>query len=419
MVTKTFPTLKILTVKTVGTYVDKRKTITVEEVTDESPVEKVVKKATTKRRPAPAAEPSAKRKRTTVQRADPTETNLEIVPVVQDPESISVIPTASPSVRRCQAPKTKLVLQESDEEEIVEQGTDKKRTVVEKPIVEETVEEIVAKVIAETIEIEMEEMEIVETAVEEIAAQQIVVVATVETDLEEPVVMKTAGMEAVETESRIGVSSITNDDVVLSYKMLSNEEGPLVEKDKETEKKATDKGKIVAEAIDFEDTEPLRKVLEITETSMSDEESMSIDDILRLPEDMMLPSVTAEEPTKIKVEEFLLGKDEEKRVLEAEKKALAIKLANTRARADGEIRSICSDVERLKGEAEDAWNLGKERFLKSLEFETLCSDKASVFFECEFKGFLAQFRANGYFEEEDPASFLDVVQSLENMPEER
>ncbi|KZV44937.1 hypothetical protein F511_15433 [Dorcoceras hygrometricum] len=61
---KDFPPLKILTAKTVGTYVGKNKNITVEEVVDE-PVEKVVKKAVTKRRPAPTAkELVAKNKRT-------------------------------------------------------------------------------------------------------------------------------------------------------------------------------------------------------------------------------------------------------------------------------------------------------------------------------------------------------------------
>ncbi|KZV15862.1 hypothetical protein F511_29322 [Dorcoceras hygrometricum] len=69
---KTFPPLKILTIKTVGTYFAKNKSITAEEVSDEPPVEKVVKKAAAKRRQAPA-EPVAKRKRTTVGRAAPTE----------------------------------------------------------------------------------------------------------------------------------------------------------------------------------------------------------------------------------------------------------------------------------------------------------------------------------------------------------
>ncbi|KZV35852.1 hypothetical protein F511_32026 [Dorcoceras hygrometricum] len=155
---KDFPPFKILTAKTVGTYIDKNKSINDKEVL-EVPVEKMVKKAATKRRPAPAVvEPAAKKKRTTV---------------------------------------------------------------------------------------------------------------------------------------------------------LSNDEGPLfeMEKEKETEKEkeketepvATDKEKSLEKIFDSEDTEPLRKVLELTETTLSDEESMSIDDILKqISEAMMLPSVLAAQPTKIK-----------------------------------------------------------------------------------------------------------------------
>ncbi|KZV41704.1 hypothetical protein F511_37028 [Dorcoceras hygrometricum] len=50
------------------------------------------------------------------------------------------------------------------------------------------------------------------------------------------------------------------------------------ENDKETEKEETDKQKKDVEATDSEGTEPLSKVLKLTETSMSDEESLSIDD---------------------------------------------------------------------------------------------------------------------------------------------
>ncbi|KZV43621.1 hypothetical protein F511_00172 [Dorcoceras hygrometricum] len=199
---KAFPPLKILTAKTVGTYVAKNKSITAEEVL-EVPVEKVFKKAAAKRRSAPAVvEPTAKKKRTTVGRAAPTDKDLSIIPVV----------------------------------------------------------------IAETAEIETDE-----------------------------------------TENRIYVSAITNDDEVISFKVLSNEEGPLVEtekekeKEKETEPVDADKEKSFEKMIDSEDTEPLSKVLELIETHSSDEESMSIDDILkRIPEEMMLPSYTAAEPTKIK-----------------------------------------------------------------------------------------------------------------------
>ncbi|KZV23750.1 hypothetical protein F511_13545 [Dorcoceras hygrometricum] len=195
---KTFPPLKILTVKTVGTYVAKNKNITAEE---DEPVEKVVKKAETKRRSAPAVvEPAAKNKRTTVGRAAPADKNLAIVPVVQNPEPISVVPAVSTRARRRKAPKRKL-------------GT----------------------------------------------------------DLEEPVVMETAGTDPVETESRMDISAITN------------EEEPLVEtkkeNEKEKEKEATASGKKDDKVNDSEDPEPLSN---------------------QIPEEMMLPSVTAEELTKIK-----------------------------------------------------------------------------------------------------------------------
>ncbi|KZV55569.1 TMV resistance protein N-like [Dorcoceras hygrometricum] len=121
---KTFPPLKILTVKTVGTYVSKNKNIAPEDETDEPTVEKILKKAAAKRRPAPAvAEPAAKNKRTTVGRAAPTEKNLALVPVVQD-----VVQAASPSARELRASKRKLKLQESDVEEIVAKGTDRWRS---------------------------------------------------------------------------------------------------------------------------------------------------------------------------------------------------------------------------------------------------------------------------------------------------
>ncbi|KZV31975.1 serine carboxypeptidase-like 47 [Dorcoceras hygrometricum] len=71
---KDFPPLKILTAKTVGTYVAKNKNITVDmdEPAGDEPV--VKKKATSKRRPTPAiGEPVAKKKRTTAGRAATTE----------------------------------------------------------------------------------------------------------------------------------------------------------------------------------------------------------------------------------------------------------------------------------------------------------------------------------------------------------
>ncbi|KZV35791.1 splicing factor 3B subunit 1-like [Dorcoceras hygrometricum] len=75
------------------------------------------------------------------------------------------------------------------------------------------------------------------------------------------------------------------------------------EKDKEIEPVTTEDlslAKSVATMTDSEDTKPLRKVLELTEKSKSDEESMSIEDILKqIPEGMIQPSLTAAEITRI------------------------------------------------------------------------------------------------------------------------
>ncbi|KZV56898.1 hypothetical protein F511_32871 [Dorcoceras hygrometricum] len=106
---KEFPPIKILTAKTVGTYVAKNNNITVEEVVDEP----VVKKAAPKRRPAPAVgDLVAKQKRTTLGRAAPVEKDLVIVPVVQNPEPISVVPAVI-------AETAQIEIREPDSEETV------------------------------------------------------------------------------------------------------------------------------------------------------------------------------------------------------------------------------------------------------------------------------------------------------------
>ncbi|KZV26997.1 hypothetical protein F511_38458 [Dorcoceras hygrometricum] len=84
---KDFPPLKILTVKIVGTYIAKNKSVSTaaEKVMEEPMVQKVVT-VETKRRPAPATEPVSKKKRTTVGRAAPTMKDLPIVPVQETDE---------------------------------------------------------------------------------------------------------------------------------------------------------------------------------------------------------------------------------------------------------------------------------------------------------------------------------------------
>ncbi|KZV22871.1 hypothetical protein F511_18505 [Dorcoceras hygrometricum] len=79
---------------------------------------------------------------------------------------------------------------------------------------------------------------------------------------EEAVVLKAAGTEPVETKSRIDVSAFTNDDDALCSKVLSNEEGTLVEKECEKEKEkekeiepVADEGMRLEKITDSEDTE--------------------------------------------------------------------------------------------------------------------------------------------------------------------
>ncbi|KZV33904.1 hypothetical protein F511_26268 [Dorcoceras hygrometricum] len=101
----------------------------------------------------------------------------------------------------------------------------------------------------------------------------------------------------------------------------------------------------------------------------------------------------------------------EKEALEAENAALRAELDENKARAEEE-------AERLRGESINAWDLGKEAFLKSSEFGVLCANKALGYFKFGFSGCLAQFRANGYSKKEHPASFLDVKKALMYMGDE-
>ncbi|KZV42646.1 cold shock domain-containing protein 3-like [Dorcoceras hygrometricum] len=92
----------------------------------------------------------------------------------------------------------------------------------------------------------------------------------------------------------------------------------------------------------------------------------------------------------------------------AKKTAVEVELEEAKARAEEEAR-------RLRNEAINAWDLSKEEFLQSSEFETLCAKKVLGYFKVGFSGCLAQFRANGYSEEEHPTSFLDFKKALADM----
>ncbi|KZV32482.1 hypothetical protein F511_27229 [Dorcoceras hygrometricum] len=110
-----------------------------------------------------------------------------------------------------------------------------------------------------------------------------------------------------------------------------------------------------------------------------------------------------------RLEELEALRAQEKR--ETEKTAVEVELEETKARAKDEAGHLMS-------EAINAWDLDMEEFLQSSEFGSLCAKKALGYFKVGLSGCLAQFRANGYSEEEHPTSFLDVKEALMDMADE-
>ncbi|KZV43178.1 hypothetical protein F511_23654 [Dorcoceras hygrometricum] len=125
--------------------------------------------------------------------------------------------------------------------------------------------------------------------------------------------------------------------------------------------------------------------------------------------------------SKQSLDEMLVQHDKLMRELEdvrgasdAEKRSLEDKMTTSEA----SVARLQEEMKKMKGEVEATWENGKDDFLKSSEFDRLCSYKALYFLEKGFNGCLAQFRDNGYSETEHPASFLSILKALEDFPEE-
>ncbi|KZV30437.1 hypothetical protein F511_34492 [Dorcoceras hygrometricum] len=110
---------------------------------------------------------------------------------------------------------------------------------------------------------------------------------------------------------------------------------------------------------------------------------------------------------------------------DAEKRSLEQKLTDSEAsfiRLQEEMKKAGEEAEerikRAQEEAEASWEKRKADFLKSDEFDRLCSTRALSFFQQGFDGCLAQIRDNGYSEAEHPFYFLDVLKSLEALPDD-
>ncbi|KZV55486.1 hypothetical protein F511_40813 [Dorcoceras hygrometricum] len=110
---------------------------------------------------------------------------------------------------------------------------------------------------------------------------------------------------------------------------------------------------------------------------------------------------------------------------DVKKKSLEQKLAASEVsvmRLQEEIKEVEEEAEekikRVQEEAESSWEKRKEDFLKSDEFDRLCATRALSIFQKDFDGCLAQIRDNGYSKAEHPFSLLDILKSLEALPDE-
>ncbi|KZV47943.1 hypothetical protein F511_28722 [Dorcoceras hygrometricum] len=252
----TFPPLKILSEKTVNTYVATNNTTDACGESDEPHVDKVAiikRKSVSKNKSAPTDKKNA---------------NEELVEVVE--KAVSKNRSASTS----------------DEPAV----TNKKRTTKKKSALSKANLELVSEPAVEEI-FEKEQEESTADDVDQIIAR--IIIETTEMETEEMFVETDAG-KSYETAEAIGTDVTTEIDVEKEKDM--DTELVETEQKQDSETKAN-KEPVVAKA----NEEEMSKETMLTKFLSTDEESMKIDHLLKqIPDDMMLPSVTAAEPTKIK-----------------------------------------------------------------------------------------------------------------------
>ncbi|KZV37564.1 splicing factor 3B subunit 1-like [Dorcoceras hygrometricum] len=268
---------------------------------DEPAVEKSAekKKAVSKKRPATTVEaPVVKRKRKTMERAAPEAKSLALVTVAQEAVPIQMVSAVTPPAPKCKAPKRKLKLPVGSDDEIVENEPDVENVVEEQreKTTADDMDKIIDQIISETdqLETDMEEPSLTRSddIVVEITESSIAV--NDEDDnldgAENEISRKMASFTAPKQFLKEPLRSGEDDDMSGSNQLSKIIEPAAAEKDKEIEPVDTEDlslAKSVATMTDSEDTEPLSKVLELTDKSKSDEESMSIEDILKqIPEGM-------------------------------------------------------------------------------------------------------------------------------------
>ncbi|KZV26267.1 hypothetical protein F511_41762 [Dorcoceras hygrometricum] len=313
-----FPSLKILSIKTVNTYVFMNETIDAHGKSNEPGMAKV-------KRPTVVGDEAAitKNKRTTKSKASSSKASMDMVSVAQDAVSLQIIeptPVATaeqPPVPKRKSKKRRLVLSKgSDVEDVEEMAAIENVENVEKPII---VDVTVGEIVVEPTEEERPTSVQVRTITDDvdvIIEQVIAETSQLATDEGDQFFDGTNVEEIV-----LGDTSVDKADDFQQWFDRSYED--FVSRDAEQLIVSTselDKGTGTAETVAGEQQVPMfveketvaesegskdfvvAKVFEKSVGSNQiDEELMTLDDLLmQISDDMMLPSITAAEITKIK-----------------------------------------------------------------------------------------------------------------------
>ncbi|KZV33394.1 hypothetical protein F511_38513 [Dorcoceras hygrometricum] len=347
---KPFPSLNILSIKTVNTYVVMNETIDArgksdepgmakgaivkrktgskkisksnEEATREAPVEVISEKVVSKKRPTVVGDEATitKKKRTTKSKASSSKASMDMVSVAQDAVPLQIIkpsPVATaeqPPVLKRKSKKRKLRLPKgSDDENVEDRVAGENVENVEKPI---TVDVTVGETVVEPTEEERHASTQLETTddVDVIIEQVILETSRLATDEEEQLFDETVVGEIVFGDTPVNKADDLEQWFDRSYNdFVSRDAEQLIVSNIDlgtgtTETVAgeqqvpmfVEKG-TVAESEGSKDVVVAKVIEKSIGRNQIDEELMTLDHILmQISDEMMLPSVTAAEITKIK-----------------------------------------------------------------------------------------------------------------------
>ncbi|KZV49970.1 splicing factor 3B subunit 1-like [Dorcoceras hygrometricum] len=402
---KTFPPLKILSEKTVTTYVSMNKTIDARGETDEPNVATVAfvkKKSVSKKRPAAVSE----------------------APDTVDPTS--AIPAAHPPAPKRRAPKRKLRMTagSDDVDKIIDTvitETSLMETDMEEPSltisddIESEVTEHSSSINDEDDNLDGDENEIARKMASFTASKQIPQEPLRSGEDADMSGFKQPKSEVTEHSSSINDEddNLDGDENEIARKMASftaskqipqeplrsgedadmsgfKQPSKIIEsaEEEETDIEPVDTeelslAKDVATMMESEDTGSVSKALELNVSPTSDEESMSLEYILKqILADVMLPSVTAAEITRIKfarsieireVHEGDWYKASLPQISTADKgKAPLVEDTIKGHRAREMFSLICADIDFLV-QLREKWRHYKHRWIHGLKWERICS----------------------------------------------